>query len=327
MDQPPRALFISWVPFHGRSDGIARSLGIRGWFGDGGSGPAAIRDMRRWRQTSRLLRDERPEVVIVMQPPVIALWCVWWHARRARARIAGDLHTGVFTEPSSRIAMRHTLRLLGRHGLAIVTNDGLRSIADEHHCPALVLHDRIEVTEPDSSPPDNPTLADLADEKFVLVPLAYAHDEPVDEILGSARATPDLRWVLTGRPPRAVVAKAPPNVVFSGFVSDADFLRAMSRAGVVVAMTQHEYTMQRAAYEALSLGRPLVTADTAVLSEYYSGAAELVGPRADYIAHGVRRALADDTASERMKALRGRRIEEQEHALNALRHWVSAGGR
>lgn len=286
-----------------------------------------MRDLRRWRQTSRLLRAENPDVVIVMQPPVIALWCVWWYARRHRTRIAGDLHTGVFTEPGSRMAMRHTLRLLARYGLAIVTNDALRAVADDHRCPSLVLHDRIEACRPDTSRPDNHLLADVADDDFVMVPLAYAHDEPIAEILEAARATPDLRWVLTGRPPRGVVSRAPENVVFPGFVSHLDFRRAMSRTRVVVAMTKHEHTMQRAAYEALSLGRPLVTADTAVLSDYYAGAAELVTPRADCIAHGVRRVMADVTAQERMTALRDRRIGEQERAMDALRQWVSAGGR
>jgi glycosyltransferase involved in cell wall biosynthesis len=322
-----KALFVSWLPYHGRSDGIARSLGVQGWFSDGGTGPAFVRDVRRWRQTSRLLRSERPDVILVMQPPVIALWCVWWYARRAKARIAGDLHTGVFTEASSRIAMRHTLRLLGRHGLAIVTNGELREVADAHLCPTLILHDRIEALEPDTSTPENAALAELADDEFVLAPLAYDHNDPVDEILRAAAATPELRWVLTGDPPRGVVAQAPANVTFPGFVSRPDFLRAMSRAGVVVAMTKHEHTMQRAAYEALSLGRPLVTSDTTVLSAYYADAAELVAPRAEYIAHGVRRAMADEGASERMVELRDLRISEQDLALASLQHWVSAGGR
>lgn len=327
MQDSTRALFISWFPFHGRSDGIARSLGVRAWFSDGGRGPAAVRDIRRWRETISLLRTERPDVVIVMQPPVIALWCVWWYARRSGTRIAGDLHTGVFTEPGSRLVARHTLRLLARHGMAIVTNDALRSVAEENTCPALVLHDRIEGHERDFSRPDDPDLARIVDTEFVIVPLAYAHDEPIDEILEAARLTTDIRWVLTGRPPRRVVARAPGNVEFSGFLTHRDFHRAMSRAAVVLAMTKHEHTMQRAAYEALSLGRPLVTSDTEVLVAYYAGAAELAEPRGASMAAAVRRALADASAAKRMTALRDRRIAEQERALDELRRWVAARGR
>lgn len=319
-------IFISWLPFHGRSDGLARELGIPGWFSDGGRGPAAIKDLRRWRQTSRLLRTERPEVVFVMQPPAIAMWCVWWYARKAQARIAGDLHTGVFTEPGTRRLLRHSLRLLSRHGIAVVTNDALKDIAQDHGCPTLVLHDLIEVCERDVTPPDNPVLAGLVDSPFVLVPLAYGYDEPIDELLEAARSTPDLRWVFTGRAGRKVKAAAPANISFPGFVSNEDFFRAMSQAAVIVAMTKYEHTMQRAAYEAMNFGRPLVTADTEVLRTYYSDAAHIVAPQSAAIADGVRRALLDDDAAQRMIDLRARRIGEQEQALDRLRAWVAASG-
>ena len=55
MTDSTKALFVNWFPFHGRSDGIARSLGIDSWFSDGGRGPAPIRDVRRWRDTVTLL--------------------------------------------------------------------------------------------------------------------------------------------------------------------------------------------------------------------------------------------------------------------------------
>jgi glycosyltransferase involved in cell wall biosynthesis len=321
----PRAVFVNWFPYHGRSDGIARSLGIRAWFSDGGRGPTAVREIRRWRETTRLLHQERPDAVIVMQPPVIALWCIARYARRNPIRIAGDLHTGVFDEPGNRLAMRHTLRLLRRHGIAIVTNDALAAVADAQRCPVLVLHDLIEAAEPDLTRPVDPILARLHERPYVLVPLAYAYDEPVDELLAAAKSTPDLQWVFTGRPPRSVSSAAPPNVAFPGYVSNDDFSKALSQAAAVVAMTKNENTMQRAAYEALSYGRPLVTAATKVLSDYYGGAAEIVTPRAVDIAAGVRRALADDTASDRMIELRTRRIAEQDRSLARLRNWVESG--
>ncbi|OFJ52116.1 glycosyltransferase [Mycolicibacterium grossiae] len=325
MGDSPRAVFINWFPYHGRSDGIARCLGIPAWFHDGGTGPTVVRELRRWRDTNRLLRRERPEAVLVMQPPIIVLWAIRRHARRTSMRIAGDLHTGVFDEPGNRLALRPTLRMLRRYGMAVVTNEALRSVAEAHGCPALVLHDPIEAAECDPSDPADPELAAIVRDAYVLVPLAYAHDEPIDALLDAARATPDLTWVLTGRAPRQVAARAPSNVRFPGYVSNDDFLRMVGRAGVVVAMTKNEHTMQRAAYEALSFGRPLVTSDTAVLREYYGGAAEIVAPRADDVAAGVRRALADPAAVERMLTLRERRIAEQHAALETLREWLLTG--
>jgi glycosyltransferase involved in cell wall biosynthesis len=259
-----------------------------------------------------------------MQPPVVALWAVWAYARKRHVRVAGDLHTGVFDDPKWTWSTKHTLRLLSRAGIAIVTNSGLAEVASRLHCPALVLHDVIEQRELDHTEHEDSSLAAVGSD-FAMVPFAYAHDEPVQEVLAAARRTPDITWVLTGRAPDGVVRSASPNVVLTGFVSNQDFFRLMSRAGVIVALTRNEYTMQRAAYEALSLGRPLVTTRTKVLADYYGDAAELVEPTADSIADGVRRALADTHASDKMLALRARRLSEQEHGLARLGKWLDFG--
>ena len=320
-------IFVSWCRFHGRSDGIARALGVTAWFADGGRGPVAVRDVRRWRQTRRLLAVQRPGVVIVMQPPFFALWCVLRYVRATGALLIGDLHTGVFLDPKGILARRLTLRLVRRYGFAIVTNDVLKRLAEQQHCDALVLHDVIEVGAVDNSTPTHAGLAALPEATFVLVPLAYAYDEPVRELLAAARATPEIRWVLTGDAPERVRSAAPANVLFSGYLSHADYIRALSRAGVVVAMTTRLHTMQRAAYEALCFGRPLVAANTAVLADYYRDAAQIVQPCGADIAAGVLRAFADDRAAERMTALRSRRIAEQKKSLDELRGRLAAGAR
>jgi glycosyltransferase involved in cell wall biosynthesis len=322
-DAPAPAVFISWVRFHGRSDGLARALGIRAWFAPGAALPHPRRYVSEWRQTAALLRAERPQVLLVMQPPIFALWSVWRYARRNGARIAGDLHTGTFDDPRWPWARRHTFRLLRKYGLAIVTNDALKAVVESHGCPAISLHDLIEVRELDPSPFVDVSVAPKA--PFVLVPLAYDYDEPVKELLAAAASTPGVCWVLTGNPPRKVRRGAPTNVFFPGYVTNDDYVRLISRANAVVAVTSYENTMQRAAYEALSFGRPLVTSNTQVLTDYYESAAEIVAPRSAAIAAGVVRAVSDDTAVERMTALRTQKIGEQKLALDALREWMRTG--
>jgi glycosyltransferase involved in cell wall biosynthesis len=316
----PHTVFVSWCEFHGRSDGIARALGIRAWFPDAGTGAGPLLDIRRWRETVKMLRAERPEAIIVMQPPIFALWSVLRYARRNNALVAGDLHTGVFDDPNERLATRPILRILRRRGFAIVTNDTLKNVVESAGCRALVLHDTIEERTPDLTPPQSPQLSALAGRPYVLVPLRYAYDEPITELLAAASSMPDVVWVFTGRAPRKVEESAPGNAVFPGYISNDDFFRALSQAAAVVAMTCHEHTMQRAAYEALSYGRPLVTANTAVLTEYYQGYAFLSAPVGTDIARAVRQALEDPEAASRMAELRARKITEQDQALDLLRH-------
>jgi len=127
-----------------------------------------------------------------MQPPVIALWCVCRYARKTPIRIAGDPHTGVFDEPGNRLAMRHTMRLLRRHGLAIVTTRPARIAASKAVGRSFSTTHR--GVDRDMTRPGNPVLSGLAEAPYVLVPLASAYDERIDELIAAAKLTPDLRW-------------------------------------------------------------------------------------------------------------------------------------
>src|SRR5439155_1727924 len=64
-------------------------------------------------------------------------------------------------------------------------------------------------------------------------------------------------------------------------------------ADVVLVLTTHDHTMQRGGYEAMALGKPLVTSDWGILRETFSRGTIHVRNEPHAIAAGVRRALAD----------------------------------
>jgi hypothetical protein len=314
-------IFVSWVDRRGRSDGLAAALGLpylRVYPG----GPLLVRYLRSWRQTMSRLRLDRPSTVLVMQPPVIALLCVAAYARRSGARIAGDLHTGAFADPKWRWATGLTLRLLGGRNAVIVTGTRLAQIAAEAGCTAFVLHDVVEELAPGAGG-DGSAISGDQGRPRVLVPLAHAHDEPVGEIIAAAARTPDIEWQLTGRAPASLRAAAPAKVVFTGFVSESSYLALLGASTAVVALTTAEDTMQRAGYEAMMAQKPLVTADTRVLAEFFGDSAVLVQPRTTDIAEGVVRAVAGAAElAGRMRATKLRKLAEQQAALAALRAWL-----
>lgn len=118
------AIFVSWIRHHGRSAGLAAALGIDSFYITGGSGPAPLRYLRAWRETARLLRQRKPQSVVVMQPPIVALLSVAISTPRS-TMIVGDLHTGVFTDPKWKWALRLTMRVLRKRGIAVVTGTEL----------------------------------------------------------------------------------------------------------------------------------------------------------------------------------------------------------
>lgn len=317
-------LFVSWIRFHGRSDDLARDLPARAEYITGGSGNRIVRYVRQWRETRRLLKQTGADVVFVMQPPVLALWAVIAAARKSTHVIA-DLHTGVFTDPKWSWAAKGTLRLLRKHSrAAIVTNESLASRCRSAGVDTYVLDDAVPRrvgTAKDLLQTD--ALKILSADEYVLVPLAYAADEPLDEILEAAATDAGRTWVFTGQAPDHVRRKASTNVLFSGFVSNDDYNWLAANAGAILACTTEEDTMQRAGYEAVSWERPLVTSKTGVLVDYFGEAAVFAAPTAASLLDATRAAFEDrDALIGRIAELGQRKREEYEGTLGGLRRAV-----
>lgn len=310
-------IFLSWIDFHGRSAGIANDLGIQTVFIGGGSGNVLWRYLRQWDATRRVLREQRPDTVLLMLPPVVALLCVRL-TTRGRVRIVGDLHTGVFTDPKWRWAVPLTMRLIGRNGAAVVTNEVLADRVRGAGQTALVMHDLIDdsVVDDGVALPAALERALTGNDRWILVPLAYAHDEPLNEILAAAQKTPEISWVLTGRAPTEFKDRAPQNVLFTGFVSNEDYERLLSRASAVAALTVEEHTMQRAGYEAISNTKALMTTPMAVLQEFFEDAAVYAEPTTQGLASAAQRVLAERQSLEARMA--NKRIERKNDQLASV---------
>ncbi|MEV4902748.1 glycosyltransferase [Citricoccus sp. NPDC055426] len=234
----------------------------------------------------------------------------------------------MFDNPKWTWATALTLRILRRPGnLAIVTNDELADQIKRSGGEAIVLHDLIEVYKDRSSEQLDDADLDrqLSNHSFVLVPLTYAYDEPLNELFEAARLTPEVKWAYTGKAPKEVREQAPDNIHFSGFVSKQDYMRLLSRALAVVAPTTSESTMQRAGYEALSASKPLMTTATRVLIDYFGDAAIAAPVTGVGFAQGIRTLLANQgDFTSRMTNLREAKLSDQETALQRLRSWCSS---
>lgn len=314
-------LSINWVDHHRRSAELAGALGVRPHFIRSDSRLLPVRYLRQWLLTRRLLAA-RPNAVIVMQPPVLSLACAYLHTTRSTI-IIGDLHTGTFRDPRWKWSAPIVLAVLKKRGFAVVPNENLADLCRDAGVPVVVSHGYI--TPFDQSAhlvlPRNVR----ADRPFVLVPLAFAYDEPIDEILEAARQTPELTWVLTGKAPKSVVASAPENVILTGYVSKEEYSGLRATATVVLAATTAEGTMQSAGYEALAAGSPLVTSPTKVLTDYFGDAALYAAAEASSIAEQVSHAFGDcHTLANRMVDLRQKRIAEQDEAIQLIKKRIQA---
>ena len=254
-------------------------------------------------RTVRLLRRHRPELLWVMAPPtdLVVLGLLW--RRLSGGRLVVDAHSGAVVDPAS--GQRRPTRWLARADLVVVTTRRLAGTLTADGVRAVALHD-----------PPLPVVGRPALPRTVLMPASWYADEPWREVLDAARLLPDVRFVLTGHPPAGIIA--PANVVLTGYLSAVDYELQLCTATVVLALTTREDTMQRAAYEAVAAGRPVVASGTQALREHLTqGAVFTTGGAAD-LAAAVEQALADAARlAEEVTALR--ELHREQFAVDLAR--------
>ncbi|MDI6629533.1 MAG: glycosyltransferase [Rhodococcus sp. (in: high G+C Gram-positive bacteria)] len=209
----------------------------------------------------------------------------------------------------------------------IVTNKDIAPSAFEEGSKthAVVLHDALAgrpVTKQRSDVRQR--VQNAACPRYVLFPASYASDEPISNVIAAATLCPELKWVLTGNPKGNIGSACPPNVEFTGFLQKDEYDQAINEASVVLALTNRDSTMQRAGYEALLAGRPLVASDTSVLKEFHGSSALYTDNTPEDIRDKVRMAIENEyTLKQKSHVILRERYQEQIAVVESLSHLMS----
>jgi glycosyltransferase involved in cell wall biosynthesis len=295
-DIAARSLFLVWgPPSHGpRSRVFAQALGIRELHFVHASMrrgllAAPLKYPYQAVRTLQLLLARRPQVVFVQSPPSFAVLFVAIYCLLTGARYIVDAHSDAF-QRSIWTRPRALHRLLARRALVtIVTGEHFRRAVQSLGGRALVVRDIPSTFVEGAAAPLGPGF-------HVAVVNTFARDEPLDQVLAAAAELPHVRFHVTGRresAPPALLAKAPPNVRFTGFLPDDQYYALLRGASAVMCLTTRDHTMQRGACEALSLGRPIITSGWPLLREYFHRGTVHVAADALSIRGGVERMQAD----------------------------------
>lgn len=311
-------MIISWIDFHGRSAGLAKELGIEAVFlPDEIAGKRHIfKYIAAARFTRKAIRDRRPRSIFVMLPPapllVVAALC-----RPRGSRLIADLHTGFFSDPKWSWFSRIALWMLRKES-AIVTNEPLAAICRRAGTNTFVLHDVLVDRRSGKSC--------VRADSYILCPLSYANDEPIDALIEAAHRIPERTFIFTGKAPNWVRESAPKNVSFPGFVDAQEYDRLVRDCLAVVAVTDRDHTMQRAGYEALMEGKPQVTAHFPVLREFLEKAAEYADPNDPESIERAVRAISDDPVeyAEAADEVLLRRISEQQREIRMISEFLAS---
>ena len=318
--------FVAWTRFDHRSHLLASELGARIHFIHFGQRgrvlQAPIRYLIQGLRTWRVLRIERPDVVLTQNPPIFCALLVFVFCRLYQVKYVIDSHTGAFLSLKWRpFLLLH--RWLSRNALTtIVHNVAQEQAIRTWGCQYVVMIDPI-VPYPIG---ENVKL----DGQFnVVVINTFAEDEPINAVLGAASLLPDFEFYVSGDvdlASKAVVAKPPTNCHFTGFVPYGKYIGLLRAADVIVDLTTRDHTLLCGAFEAVALGKPLITSDWPILRERFNSGVVHVPNTAEGIRQGLRRVRANRGALENdILSLRSVLESEWSVKLRELKTIISLG--
>jgi len=315
-----RWVFITWYPYCRRSDSLGQQLGA----------PSYLVHYLRFKtpvlapfkyvlqtlKTAWILLRERPDGVLVANPPVVAPLVIWLGSLLLRYRFIVGAHSGAF--PHARWSWSVPLqRFLARRAQAcIVTNEHMASQVRSWRGRVTLVQDLALNL--------NPAGTSVRGRNFhVVFVCTYSADEPVQAVVEAARALPDVAFSFTGDPsyaPRRFQDRLPRNVRLTGFVPDADYLALLRGADAIMVLTRENHTMQRGGYEAVALEKPLITSQWPLLREVFSRGTIHVDNSAESITAAVRQIQANlEAFREEMGKLRRARALVSAAQVGALR--------
>ncbi len=285
--------FIAWIGYHRRSDLLAQHLGATLHFIYYKSSHRLIRTpiryvVQAW-QTWRVLRQDRPDVIFVQNPPIFCALVAFLYARRYSVRYVIDSHSGAFISKKWRWSLP-LHRLLSRGALAtIVHNSSQEAIVSRWRCRYAVIG---------FTPGDYPagTPFPLTGPFNVAVIASFMEDEPIDLVFGAAQCLPEVRFYVTGdcrRMGPGLPTHTPANCSLTGYLPYEAYIGLLRAVDAIVILTTRDNSLLMGGFEAVSLGTPLIVSDQPALRDYFCLGTVYVPNTVEGICEGVRRAQSE----------------------------------
>jgi hypothetical protein len=268
-----KIVFLVWDRQSIRASGIAKRIGasLHLLF------TSPIKHPLLYLKTLRILRNERPDVIICQSPPItcalMAIVYKYAFSRTKKPKILIDAHTGAIVTPWCKYVSRLVMSLASCN---IVTNKELQDyVVQKYGLKTVILEDPI----PDfrgilSTRGTHKTYNILQKDVFnIAVISSFAYDEPIEAVLDAASQLPDMRFYITGdktKLDRKFVNQKLQNVTMTGLLEYDVYLDLLQKVDTIIDLTTDDKTMLSGAYEAVALEQPLIISDWMPLRRYFN---------------------------------------------------------
>jgi hypothetical protein len=307
-----KIIFMVWAPYSPRAENLSEQLGAQLYLLS-----YKFKKKIYWPikypilfvKTFSILKKERPDIIISQIPPVFCSLSVLtfnYCNFKKKAKLIIDAHSGAFDKPWSHFKLLHK-SIMKRASIVIVTTMELQNKLFEHYdTRSFILEDRVpnfdRVIKYNHNFHSNKELLKKKQEGekntsttfSIAIISSFAWDEPLDKILYSAEALPDVRFYITGEKERInrkdFLNHASNNVFFTGFLNYADYISFLQQVDVVMVLTTKDKTTLSGGYEALALAKPLITSNSDPLIRYFTKGAIFVDNSIKEIKEAIRSA-------------------------------------
>lgn len=321
------AIWVTWE-HQRRNAGIADALGAPLFELDIKAGRFKRYALSLWR-TLRVFRRTKPDLIFAQNPSLVLALATIGYGKVTGIKVVVDAHNAAVMPllPGESGLLSWLCRLAVRGAdFTIVSNERLAGIVQASGGRPVVLADRLPQLSP-ATPSGSPA----AQPRVVFI-CTYAPDEPYMTVLEAAgRLDPRITVFVTGNPKHRAAAlreAAPPNVRFTGFLAEEEYLALLRSADVVMDLTTREDCLVCGGYEAVALEQPLILSGTVATRSYFTRGVRYTDNSAADLADAVNEALAKGTRMrEELRALKAELVSGWNAQFNALVSAVNSDAR
>jgi len=223
-------------------------------------------------KTMWILIQQRPDILFVQNPSILLNLLACWLKPVFRYTLIADRHTNFrFETENSKKNIERVYHKISRYvvkhsDVTIVTNVYLKELIDSWGGDGFILPDAL----PDLPLSNSGAYKLSHDKKNIVFICTYADDEPIEEVKKACELNPDINFYITGRPNKKSPSSWPKNVIATGFLKEEEYQSLLNESDIILVLTTEEHLLLCGAYEAITLGKPLVLSDTEALKYYFS---------------------------------------------------------
>ena len=265
--------------------------------------------LRQVANTVRVILWNKPKLVIAELPqgPLLLLLSILKFI--FRFKLVVDVHTAflVYDDWKGVLLNKPFTPLLQSADLIIVHNSEIFKLLPKRLTKrAILVYD-----------PPRKVIKSQDEGDYILLPASWRSDEPLEYILEEfLAANIKALLVVTGDYKRREHLyhkyRNAPRIVFTGYLSNEEYLTILSRAKAVIVVTTREYTLLSAGWEAIYAEKIAIVSETKTLKNLFRDTAIYFKP---YTKGSLARAL---------KALEKSDISFYRLKIKLLKYWMSA---